>query len=132
MWQWLNLKEMIILRQRWSHVHENLSYFKTHVDIDVWGLHQAMTFYRKKILDNNSKAPHQLDFFTPDDGVYEHFVLLSNKEVGAETLLDFYNGRCSMEHDIAELKGEFGFDVIPCRDYQGNGAHQQCTHCSMA
>ena len=30
-----------------------------------------------------------------------------------------------MEHDIAEIKGEFGFDVIPCRDYQGNGAHQQ-------
>ena len=22
-------------------------------------------------------------------------------------------------------QGEFGFDVIPCRDYQGNGAHQQ-------
>lgn len=24
-----------------------------------------------------------------------------------------------------EIKGEFGFDVIPCRDYQENGAHQQ-------
>ncbi len=30
-----------------------------------------------------------------------------------------------MEHDIAEIKGGFGFDVIACRDYQGNGAHQQ-------
>jgi adenine deaminase len=29
-----------------------------------------------------------------------------------------------MEHQIAEIKGEFGFDVIPTRHYQGNSAHQ--------
>jgi len=29
-----------------------------------------------------------------------------------------------MEHQIAEIKGEFGFDVVPTRDYQGNSAHQ--------
>ena len=30
-----------------------------------------------------------------------------------------------MEANIAELKGEFAFDVIPTRHYQGNSAHQQ-------
>ncbi len=78
-----------------------------------------------KISETLPKLGHQLDFFTPDHGTYEHQVIFSNKNLEAENLLDFYNGRCAMEHDIAEIKGEFGFDVIPCRDYQGNGAHQQ-------
>ena len=30
-----------------------------------------------------------------------------------------------MEHQLAEIKGEFGFDVVPTRHYQGNSAHQQ-------
>jgi hypothetical protein len=29
-----------------------------------------------------------------------------------------------MEHQIAELKGEFGFDAIPTHHYQGNSAYQ--------
>jgi hypothetical protein len=124
MWQWLNLKNMIRVRRRWSHANERLAWFRRPVEIEAWGLNVEMTFYREKLSDNPKKG-HQLDFFTPDDGVYEHSVILSNKTVGAESLLDFYNGRCAMEHDIAELKGEFGFDVIPCRSYQGNGAHQQ-------
>lgn len=124
MWSWLQLKELILLRQRWSHANKKLSYFKTLVPIEAWGIDMDMMFYRKK-LSATPKKDYQLDFFTPDDGVYEHFVIASNKNVSAENLLDFYNGRCSMEHDIAEIKGEFGFDVIPCKDYQGNGAHQQ-------
>lgn len=124
MWKWLHLKEFILLRQRWSHANKKLSYFKAVVPIETWNLNVEMTFYREKLSETPKKG-HQLDFFTPDDGVYEHSVILSNRTVMAEHLLDFYNGRASMEHNIAEIKGEFGFDVIPCRDYQGNGAHQQ-------
>jgi hypothetical protein len=124
MWKWLNLKQMICVRQRWTPATEKLAWFKRPVQIDAWGLDVEMTFYREKLSDN-PKNGHQLDFFTPDDGVYEHSVILSNKNLEAANLRDFYNGRANMEHDIAELKGEFGFDVIPCRDYQGNGAHQQ-------
>ena len=124
MWRWLNLKQMISIRQRWTHATVRLSWFKRPVKIKAWGLMVDMTFFREKLSETPKKG-HQLDFFTPDDGVYEHSVILSNKSLAAENLLDFYNGRANMEHDIAELKGEFGFDVIPCRDYQGNGAHQQ-------
>lgn len=124
MWKWLNLKEFILLRQRWDHANEKLSYFKGIVPIAAWDLDMEMTFYRTKLSDTPKKG-HQLDFFTPDDGVYEHSVILSTKDLTGANLLDFYNGRANMEHDIAEIKGEFGFDVIPCRDYQGNGAHQQ-------
>lgn len=124
MWHWLYLKELIMLRERWSPSGKQMSSFESHVPIESWGIELPMVFYREK-LSETPKLNHQLDFFTPDDGYYEHSVLLSNKKISAEKLLDFYNGRANMEHDIAEVKGEFGFDVIPCRDYQGNGAHQQ-------
>jgi len=124
MWHWLYLKELIMLRERWTPWGKNLSSFESLVPIESWGIDLPMVFYREK-LSETPKLNHQLDFFTPDDGYYEHSVILSNKKIAAESLLDFYNGRANMEHDIAEIKGEFGFDVIPCRDYQGNGAHQQ-------
>ena len=124
MWKWLNLKNMIISRTCWHHENAKLSWFKRPVSIEAWGIDVPMTFFREKLSDK-PKKDHQLDFFTPDDGVYEHSVIVSNKTVSAANLLDFYNGRANMEHDIAEIKGEFGFDVIPCRDYQGNGSHQQ-------
>ncbi len=124
MWPWLNLKQIISVRQNWHHATEKLAWFRRPVAIEAWGLEVEMTFYREKLSDKPKKG-HQLDFFTPDDGVYEHSVIISNRNIGAENLRDFYNGRANMEHDIAEIKGEFGFDVIPCRSYQGNGAHQQ-------
>lgn len=124
LWNWLHLKEMMELQKQWHKANEKLSYFKTCVPVKPWGLDLEMIFYREK-KSETPKVGHQFDFFTPDDGLYEHSVIISNKNISAEKILDFYNGRANMEHDIAEIKGEFGFDVIPCRDYQGNGAHQQ-------
>ena len=124
MWPWLHLKDAILFRDRWYRIDKKRSYFKKRVSIDSWNLDLEMTFYREKLSDK-PKQWHQLDFFTPDDGIYEHSIILSNRETSAGNIFAFYNGRANMEHDIAEIKGEFGFDVIPCRDYQGNGAHQQ-------
>lgn len=124
MWKWLGLKEVFQNRQRWSHPKPGLDSFFNEIEVSQWDLSLPLHFYRKKLSDKPAKN-HQLDFFTPDDGVYEHFVLVSNKDLQAQNLLDFYNGRCKMEANIAELKGEFAFDVIPTRHYQGNSAHQQ-------
>lgn len=124
MWDWLHLKDAIIYRERWFRINKKLEYFKKPISIESWDLDVEMIIYREKLSDTPKKG-HQFDLFTPDDGVYEHCVILSNKNTSARPVLDFYNGRANMEHDIAEIKGEFGFDVIPCRDYQGNGAHQQ-------
>jgi hypothetical protein len=125
MWKWLKLKETILARDRW---HRNadgrLCWFKKSVDIEPWSHEVEMTFYREKLSDNPPKN-HQLDLFTPDDGTYEYSVLCSSKKLHPESLLDFYNGRCAMEHDISELKGEFAFASIPTQHYQGNSAHQQ-------
>jgi hypothetical protein len=124
MWKWLKLKEIINARQNWHHCDEKLSYFKKFVDIEQWSEKVEMTFFRNKISDKPPKH-YQLDLFSPDDGTYEYYVICSNKELKAGNLLDFYNGRCAMEHGISELKGEFAFASIPTRSYQGNSAHQQ-------
>ena len=124
MWKWLKLKELINARERWHHADESLSWFKHTVDIEQWNQRVEMTFFREKVSENPPKN-YQLDLFTPDDGTYEYSVLCSNKTLMAANLLDFYNGRCSMEHHIAEIKGEFAFDSIPTKHYQGNSAYQQ-------
>jgi hypothetical protein len=127
MWKWLKLKETINARQRWHSASEKLSWFKEIVDIEQWNHQVEMTFYREKISDTPPKH-YQLDLFTPDDGTYEYSVICSNKKLTPSNLLDFYNGRCAMEHHIAEIKGEFAFDSIPTKHYQGNSAYQQiCT-----
>lgn len=124
MWKWLKLKDIISDRQRWSHSDAKLSWFKQIVDIDQWKLNVEMTFFREKVSDKPPKN-YQLDLFSPDDGTYEYSVICSNKTLNAANLLDFYNGRCNMEHHIAEIKGEFAFDSIPTQHYQANSAYQQ-------
>lgn len=124
MWRWLGLKDMINSRVRWSHSNPKLSWFYKEVEIPAWGVTVPLYFFRTKISDKIPKSGHQLDLFTPDDGVYEYSVIVSNKTVMADKILDFFNGRCAMEHQISELKGEFAFDVVPTRSYQGNSAHQ--------
>lgn len=124
MWEWLNLKWIMVCRERWSRADEKLSWFKMELPIEAWNMQVPLTFFRLKIADKLPTGGHQLDFFTPDDGIYEHQVLLTNRDLGPKNLLDFYNGRCAMEKNIAELKGEFGFDAVPTKDYQGNSAYQ--------
>jgi hypothetical protein len=124
MWKWLKLKETINARERWHHASEKLAWFKRAIPLDCWSMEVEMTFFRQKISDKPKKN-HQLDLFTPDDGLYEFSVLCSNMSLVGENLFDFYNGRCAIEHDISELKGEFAFASIPTRSYQGNSAHQQ-------
>jgi hypothetical protein len=125
MWNWLGLKDVIQSRQRWSHPKPRLDSFFQCLSVPQWNLDLPLYFFRNKLSDRVQKNPHQLDFFTPDDGTYEHFVIVSNKTLKFENILDFYNGRCRMEANIAEIKGEFAFDVVPTKHYQANSAHQQ-------
>jgi len=124
MWKWLNLKETINERRRWYRAGEKLAWFEKAVRLECWSMEVEMTFFRQKISDKPKKN-HQLDLFTPDDGLYEYSVLCSNVNLTGKNLFDFYNGRCAMEHGISEIKGEFAFASIPTHSYQGNSAHQQ-------
>jgi hypothetical protein len=124
MWKWLGLKEAINARERWHHASDRLAWFEKAMNLESWDVEVNLTFYRQKLSDRPKKN-HQLDLFTPDDGLYEHSVICSNTDLSAPNLFDFYNGRSAMEHGLSELKGEFAFASIPTRHYQGNSAHQQ-------
>lgn len=125
MWQWTGIKDAINATRYWHHANGELSWAKKAVFLKKWGRSVEVICFRKKISSKpGGTVGHQLDLFSPDDGIYEYFVLHTNKRVRPDNIAEFYNGRCAMEHQIAEIKGEFGFDVVPTRHYQGNSAHQ--------
>jgi len=126
MWKWTGVKDQINATRYWHRSNEELSWAKKSVFLKKWGGPVEVICFRKKISEKpGGTVGHQLDLFSPDDGVYEYFVLHTNRKIQPDNLAEFYNGRCAMEHQLAEIKGEFGFDVIPTRHYQGNSAHQQ-------
>lgn len=125
MWKWTGIKDAVNATRYWHHSNSELSWTKQHVFLKKWGRTVEVICFRKKISDKpGGTVGHQLDLFSPDDGIYEYFVLQTNKRIQPANLVEFYNGRCAMEHQLAEIKGEFAFDVVPTRDYQGNSAHQ--------
>ena len=69
-------------------------------------------------------GPSQLDLFDPGDGIYEYQVIATNQELTAANVMDFYNGRCGMEREIAELKTEYGFANIPTKHFLANSTYQ--------
>lgn len=126
MWKWTGIKDEINATKYWHHATADLSWTRKSVFLKRWGKSVEVICFRKKISDKpGGTVGHQLDLFSPDDGIYEYFVLHTNKSLRPENLVEFYNGRCAMEHQIAELKGEFGFDAVPTREYSGNSAHQK-------
>jgi hypothetical protein len=126
MWQWTGIKDQINTTRYWYHAGDKLSWARKSVFLKKWGAHVEVICFRKQISDKpGGTVGHQHDLFSPNDGIYEYFVLHTNKNIRPENLVDFYNGRCAMEHQLGEIKGEFAFDVVPTRDYQANSAHQQ-------
>jgi hypothetical protein len=126
MCQWTGLKPAINALRYWHHYSEVISARRLALPLGgKWNREVEFVVIRHKISNNAKPKKYvQLDLFTPDDGLYEYSVLYSNKTLRPDHLWEFYNGRAAMEHQIAEIKGDFGFDVIPTRHYQGNSAHQ--------
>lgn len=125
MWKWTRIKDEINTTRYWHHAGKHLSWARKSVFLKKWGGAVEVICFRKQISEKpGGTVGHQHDLFSPDDGIYEYFVLHTNKTIRPENLVEFYNGRCAMEHQIAEIKGEFAFDVVPTRHYSGNSAHQ--------
>jgi Transposase DDE domain group 1 len=125
LWKWTGIKELIQQRERWSVAAEDLSYFATTLKLAKWRLEVPVVIFRKCITKNNLKPKtFQLDLFDPGDGIYEYQVIATNQELTAVNVMDFYNGRCGMEREIAELKMEYGFANIPTKSFLANSAYQ--------
>jgi hypothetical protein len=124
-WKWTGIKELINQRERWSVATDDLSYFTTTLKLAKWKLEVPIVIFRKCITKNNLKPKtFQLDLFDPGDGIYEYQVIATNQELRAANVMDFYNGRCGMEREIAELKTEYGFANIPTKHFIANSTYQ--------
>lgn len=125
LWKWTGAKDLINERKRWERASETLSYFETTIELKKWKLAVPVVIYRKCLTKNNIKPKNfQLDLFDPGDGIYEYQVVATNQPLQAKNALDFYNGRCAMEREIAELKTEYGFANIPTKNFNANSAYQ--------
>jgi hypothetical protein len=103
----------------------DLSYFTTVMKLKKWKMEVPVIVFRKCLTKNNLKEkPFQLDLFDPGDGIYEYQAIATNLELTPKNALDFYNGRCGMEREIAELKTEYGFANIPTKHFMANSTYQ--------
>lgn len=125
LWKWTGIKELINQRERWSVAAPDLSYFATTLKLAKWRLEVPVVIFRKCITkDPHTPKTFQLDLFDPGDGIYEYQVIATNQELTASNVMDFYNGRCGMEREIAELKTEYGFASIPTKHFLANSTYQ--------
>jgi hypothetical protein len=124
-WKWTGAKELINDRTRWLRASDNLSYFLATLPLKKWKMEVPIIVFRKCLTKNNQKPKaFQLDLFDPGDGIYEYQIIVTNQCLTAENAMNFYNGRCAMEREIAELKTEYGFANIPTQNFNANSAYQ--------
>lgn len=125
LWKWTGVKELINQRERWSVAAPDLSYFTTTMKLKKWKMEVPVIVFRKCLTKNNLKEkPFQLDLFDPGDGIYEYQAIATNLALTPKNALDFYNGRCGMEREIAEIKTEYGFANIPTKNFMANSTYQ--------
>jgi hypothetical protein len=125
LWKWTGVKELINQRERWSIASPELSYFASTLSLPKWKLQVPVIIFRKLLTKNNVKSKSfQLDLFDPGDGIYEYQAIVTNQQLSASNVMDFYNGRCGMEREIAEIKTEYGFSNIPTKHFMANSSYQ--------
>ena len=117
--RFVELKQMIERRRRWSAIDDALSYFETDWKPKSWPRRCRFVLIRTRA-KQQQKGPVQLDLFVPYQYGYEFKVIVTNKDLGAAALVDYHGGRGSQEGVFAELKTQCQMDYIPVRQRCGN------------
>ena len=117
--RFVELKQMIERRQRWSAIDDELSYFETDWKPKSWPRRCRFVMIRTRA-KQQQKGPVQLDLFEPYQYGYEFKVIVTNKDLTAAALVDYHGGRGSQEGVFGELKTQCQMDYIPVRQRCGN------------
>jgi hypothetical protein len=117
--RFVELKSMIESRRRWRRLNKDVSYFETSWKPQKWNKRFRFLFIRTRVKKQH-KGPIQLDLFVPHERGYEFKVIVTNKTVGAKTVVAFHEGRGSQEAIFAELKSHCHQDYVPTRTLCGN------------
>ncbi len=123
-WQWTGLKALVAAQATWTRIAPTVDAFETLLPLTPWRLTVRVVIYRKHVAHATRKN-FQLDLFSPDDGHFEYSAVTTNKALTLAALWAFMAGRGAQEKTLAELKGEFAFDVVPTHHYGANSAWQQ-------
>ena len=117
--RFVELKGIIEHRNRWMRMNEDISYFEKQWKPKSWNRRFRFLFIRTRS-KKQRKGPVQLDLFVPHEYGYEFKVIVTNKEVGAQTVVEYHEGRGSQENVFGQLKTQCQMDYIPVRTRTGN------------
>ncbi len=123
--RFLQLKNMVEQRKRWSKIDEQWSCFETQWKPKSWNSTYRFIFTRKKTR-RQRKGPIQLHLFEPRDFNFEYKVIVTNKIESAKSVVLFHNGRGSQEAIFGNAKNDTALDVIPCRRLAANQTFNLC------
>jgi len=115
----VELKGMIEARRRWRSFDADRSFFESHWRPKSWTQSYRFVFIRKRVA-RQRKGPLQLDLFVPHEHGFEFKVIITNKRVGAGTVLRFHEGRGAQEGIFGELKTHCAMGHVPVRRRLGN------------
>jgi hypothetical protein len=116
------LKDMIEARRRWRGVDAGPGapgFFDRYWRPKSWTRSYRFLFIRKPVL-RQRKGAVQLDLFVPHEEGYDFKVIITNKQVGAGTILRFHEGRGAQEGIFGELKSQCAMGHVPVRTRLGN------------
>ena len=125
--RFVQLKDMVGQRKRWSKIDEKWSFFETQWKPKSWGTSYRFIFTRKRT-KRQHKGPLQLHLFEPRDFQFDYKVIVTNKSESAKNVVLFHNGRGSQEALFGNAKNDTALGVIPCRRLAAN---QTFTLCAM-
>lgn len=125
--RFVQLKDMIEQRKRWSKIDEQWSFFETQWKPKSWGNSYRFIFTRKRT-KRQRKGPIQLHLFEPRDFQFDYKVIVTNKIESPKSVVLFHNGRGSQEAIFGNAKTDTALGVIPCRLLNAN---QTFTLCAM-
>lgn len=117
--RFVELKGMIEARRRWRTLDADRSFFERQWRPKSWSQSYRFVFIRKRAA-RRRKGPVQLDLFTPHEEGFEFKVIVTNKCVGAGTVLRFHDGRGAQEGIFGELKTHCAMGHVPVRRRLGN------------
>jgi hypothetical protein len=117
--RFVELKRMIEARRRWRSFDADRSFFESHWRPKSWAQSYRFVFIRKRVA-RQRKGPLQLDLFVPHEHGFEFKVIITNKCVGAGTVLRFHEGRGAQEGIFGELKTHCAMGHVPVRRRLGN------------
>lgn len=112
--RFVRLRHLVDSRQRWIRIDDEWSYFETSWRPKKWSVDRRIILVRRRH-PVRRKGPLQLDLFEPVDYDFDYKAIVTNKRVGAASVLAFFNGRGIQEQLFGEAKQHAALDYIPSR-----------------